>query len=752
VAKLARIRNALSEYIDMLLDEKMAMRKLGRETAIRGEQQAWQTALGKAGETTVMGAIRAHELATGEDVPKGVQKVAEKLRTPHQAFLARQSKEWGEKPYGTMAPTDTAMSGLTRQMELLYPELKFSEMASPLRAEMREQHATTRKEKETTKAAELGFQDITRTKYGLGPTGQPDTWEVTQPMSKLFMARNPELMEQFQSIGPMKAYTASLIARQQAQATELAKYSPESIEGRAKLEAAIYAARQGVNFSPEQMKRLVTLERQKREASLDGETASKVKNMDDNELLAEIMSGASERGNLLARYGDPEIVDMIEQYELTIKEAGARGTALGGADPRVTEALRMQGMILEGVGILAQAQGPVLEAIKKVEEAKQLGATTQEVIAAKQDLRIAVEEGALRGQSTTRALEFITAITDTKLRATAAVEFDSALVLQEAEKEFALSKARRAGVNEADLQHIQDNWQVLINYAGQEAFVKSQTQKQADDIREAKNASWPMVAQIREAGEAWNALAPKLKDWLGKGGAGAGVADRVSEMVRNQQTGADLREGLTGGAFQAAWNAAFFALLEGSPGMYADLKENIPEMRKYIELRGAYQPTLARYFGQRGNLTELEQENAALMLPNIYDVIDPSGQSGSKKFARLIGGVLATPELISLTGTLQLVWDPSVIAPSEEDAAALTEGGGGWFTGFDAPRGLDLMDDIAAIVDQYELKVLSEYQLGQTDGEWTANKNLYRDTYAAGTTGTTRSGFNPATGRPWGDR
>ena len=44
------------------------------------------------------------------------------------------------------------------------------------------------------------------------------------------------------------------------------------------------------NFSPEQMARIVSLERRKREASLDGETASKVKNMDDNQLLAEMMS------------------------------------------------------------------------------------------------------------------------------------------------------------------------------------------------------------------------------------------------------------------------------------------------------------------------------------------------------------------------------------------------------------------------------------------------------------------------------
>ena len=138
----------------------------------------------------------------------------------------------------------------------------------------------------------------------------------------------------------------------------------------------------------------------------------------------------------------------------------------------------------------------------------------------------------------------------------------------------------------------------------------------ATDIIEARTAAAKDLPQIMELADLWNDAAPAIRAWVNRFPGGE-AKDILQAASLNQMTNV----------------------------MIAQIDDQT--VRQYLELRDAFKPSLARFMGQRGNLTEIEQERGGMLVPHGIDALDPEF-SGSEKFERVIGFSLAGPSMISL--------------------------------------------------------------------------------------------------------
>ena len=244
-----------------------------------------------------------------------------------------------------------------------------------------------------------------------------------------------------------------------------------------------------------------------------------------------------------------------------------------------------------------------------------------------------------------------------KRASTLDAELDPETQRRKAALEYATSYARQGAVNLANWEDMIDHWEDHMAFKIEAQVMAGARAEDLKAMFEAQTDMAKVLPNFIKLGELWNKAAPSLRVWM------LGMQENPEELEIMQskvlaaairtELGAKILDPKTGrlhedvSSLEAGYSWLTFAAMKGSPELFVDYFQGMPEVRKYFEVAVAFQPTLARYFEQRGNLTEIEQTNAAMMLPTFYDLM--TEEQGSDKFARLLGGALAVPQLISVS-------------------------------------------------------------------------------------------------------
>jgi hypothetical protein len=236
-------------------------------------------------------------------------------------------------------------------------------------------------------------------------------------------------------------------------------------------------------------------------------------------------------------------------------------------------------------------------------------------------------------------------------------ELDPETRQRKAALEYATAYSRQTAVNLANWEDMIDHWEDHMAFKIEAQVMAG---ARSDDLKAMFDAQIDLakvLPKFQVLGELWNDAAPQLRRWMLDMQENPEeleiMQSRVLAVAIRTELGAKILDPETGllhedvSSMEAGYSWLTFAAFKASPELIVDYFGGMPEVRKYLEVAVAFQPTLARYFEQRGNLTEIEQTNAAMMLPTFYDLMDEA--QGSDKFARLLGGALAVPQLIALS-------------------------------------------------------------------------------------------------------
>jgi hypothetical protein len=228
------------------------------------------------------------------------------------------------------------------------------------------------------------------------------------------------------------------------------------------------------------------------------------------------------------------------------------------------------------------------------------------------------------------------------------------MVEAKAKLERATTYARQTAVNRANWEDLVDHWDDQMAFQIESQVLAGVRGRDLEMMYTAQTDMTKVLPRFMQVGELWNEAAPQLRAWM---------LDLENDPERKMEIeqdllAASLRAGMGAkilgpdGELMADVNNTMAAkgwimmtAMRESPELLVELFEGMPAVRKYFEMATTFQPVLARYFDQRGNLTEVEQTNAAMLLPTMYDLLSPD--QGSEKLGRLLGGALAVPELLA---------------------------------------------------------------------------------------------------------